>query len=406
MKLLIVADGHYYIDKQENVYVESVFDYSFYARYLVVFEEVYGIVRAEQVETAPKNCKLASGPHVHFFPIPQSRGVKQFAKNYFTNRRLIKKYVKECDCAIFRVPGVVANTALPIFAKTGKPYAIEVVVDPWEYFAKGTSGGLVRPLVRYAWTRALKKMCRQSTGVSYVTASYLQKRYPCQALLTGEKSYFTASYSSVELPDDQFAFPKTYAPKNKYIIAHVANAFTGYGKGHVVLMNAVKKVLEAGHDVDVWFVGDGPLRPVFEQMAADLGIKEHVCFLGRMASGADVRQKIRNSDLFVFPTRAEGLPRVILEAMAEGIPAISSPVCGIPEILPPECLVRCDDAQGYAEAIIRLITHPKIMTEQSKRNIEVAKGYKSSILNAKRKEFYLRLRGLCENEQGKSNGIS
>lgn len=396
MKLLIVADGHYYIDKQGNVYVESVFDYAFYARYLSVFEEVYPLVRATKVETVPATCKLASGPRVHFLPIPPSRGLKQFAKNYFTNRRLIKEYVKQCDCAIFRVPGVVANTALPIFAKTGKPYALEVVVDPWEYFAKGTSGGMVRPIVRCVWTHTLKKMCRQAIGVSYVTESYLQKRYPCKALLDGKGPYFTASYSSVELPDDTFAQPKVYAPKKKHIIAHVANAFTGYGKGHVVLMQAIKKVLDAGYEVDAWFVGDGPLRPVFEQMAVDLGIKEQVCFLGRMASGTEVREKIRAADLFVFPTRAEGLPRVILEAMAEGIPVISSPVCGIPEILPPECLVNYDDPQGYAKAIIGLITYPDVMTAQSKHNIEVAKRYKSSILNEKRKDFYQKLKNITE----------
>lgn len=396
MKLLVVADGHYYIDKEQNVYVESVFDYSFYARYLSVFEEVYALVRAKQVDTAPKNCKLASGPNVNFLPIPPSRGLKQFAKNYFTSRKLIKEYVKICDCAIFRVPGVVANTALPIFSKTKKPYALEVVVDPWEYFAKGTSGGIVRPIVRCVWTHNLKKMCRQAIGVSYVTASYLQKRYPCKALLNGKEPYFTASYSSVELPDDKFANPKIYAPKKKHIIAHVANAFTGYGKGHVVLIQAVKKVLDAGYNVEAWFVGDGPLRPVFERMAADLGIKDHVCFLGRMAGGAEVREKIRASDLFVFPTRAEGLPRVILEAMAEGIPAISSPVCGIPEILPPECLVNYDDVQGYADAIIGLITHSDVMTAQSERNLDVAKRYKSSILNEKRKGFYQKLKNITE----------
>lgn len=89
MKVLVVADGHYYIDKEKKVYVESVFDYSFYARYLSVFEEVYAIVRAEKVNEAPKGCKLASGPNVHFLPIPPSRGVKQYLKNYTKTRKLV-----------------------------------------------------------------------------------------------------------------------------------------------------------------------------------------------------------------------------------------------------------------------------------------------------------------------------
>ncbi len=394
MNLLIVADGHYYIDRQKKVYVESVFDYSFYARYLSVFEKVYAIVRAEQVEKVPQNCKLASGPNVFFFKLPPSRGITQFIKNYFINCCLIKKYIKKGDCAIFRVPGVVANLALSLFAKTQRPYAIEVVVDPWEYFAKGTVRGIMRPIVRYIWTYSLKKVCRQAVGVSYVTQFYLQKKYPCQALLSTQPPYFTASYSSVELPDEAFAKARVYEKKHKFLISHVANAFTSYGKGHVTLIQAAKKVIEAGYNIDVFFIGDGALRPEFERLARSLNIEEHIHFYGRLGSSEEVRKKIRSSDLFVLPTRAEGLPRVILEAMAEGIPVISSPVCGIPEILSSECLVDYNDVSGYADAIIRMITHPDLMSEYSRRNLSIAKQYSSSILKNKRNQFYQQLK-LC-----------
>lgn len=399
MKLLVVADGHYYIDKDKNVFVESVFDYSFYARYLSAFEDVFAIVRAENVESAPKGCKKASGPNVHFLPIPPSKGIKQYALNYFENQKLIKEYVKDFECAIFRIPGVVANTVMPIFAKTGKPYAIEVVVDPWEYFAKGTVQGITRPFVQRGWTQSLKRACMSANGVAYVTQHYLQEKYPCRAIVNPGESYFTGSYSSVELPDDKFGFSKEYQKKEKYIISHVANAFTGYGKGHITLMKASKEVLERGYDIDVWFVGDGPLRGEFENKAKELGIADHIKFLGRMPSGDAVRERIKESDLFVFPTRAEGLPRVILEAMAEGIPAISSPVCGIPEILPKECLVDYDDYKGYAEVIIRMLDDPGLMTECSIRNLEESRKYKSSILNAKRREFYIKLKEIAGKDE-------
>ena len=396
MKLLVVADGHYYIDKEKEMYVESVFDYSFYARYLSVFDEVYAIVRADRVDKAPSGCRMASGPNVTFLPIPPSKGIKQFALNYLENRRLIKEYIRGFECAIFRIPGVVANMVMPAFAKTGKPFAIEVVVDPWEYFAKGTVKGITRPFVRYIWTHSLKKACMRANGVAYVTQHYLQEKYPCRAILTPGEGYFTGSYSSVELPDDKFGTTKIYEKKDKHIITHVANAFTGYGKGHLTLMRAAKEVLDSGYDIDVWFVGDGPLKGEFEHIAEELGIQQHTKFLGRMPSGDVVRERIKESDLFVFPTRAEGLPRVILEAMAEGIPVISSPVCGIPEILPNECLVDYDDFHGYAVAIIQMINIPELMTGYSKRNLEVSKEFKSSILNERRREFYLRLREFTE----------
>ena len=78
--------------------------------------------------------------------------------------------------------------------------------------------------------------------------------------------------------------------------------------------------------------------------------------------------------------------------MAEGLPVISAPTCGIPEILPKKCLVSYENYAGYAEAIVRLINNPDLMTKYSMRNINVAKEYKSSILNERRKSFYETLR--------------
>ncbi|BDZ84427.1 hypothetical protein Lac2_25610 [Claveliimonas bilis] len=397
MKVLVVADGHYYIDKEKKVYVESVFDYSFYARYLSAFDEVYAIVRAESVDEQPKDTKIASGDHVHFLPIPPTRGAKEYALNYLKTRKIVKKYIRDFELAIFRMPGAIANLVSSVYMKTGKKFAIEVVVDPWEYFAKGTVQGISRPFVRLFWTESLKRICQKAVGVSYVTQKYLQKKYPCMAH-EGKDGYFTAAYSSVELPDNQFGQSRVYKKKDKYIISHVVNAFTGYGKGHVPLMNAAKIVIDQGYNIEIWFVGDGPLKEDFIHYSEKIGIADNVKFLGRMPSGADVRKKIKKSDVFVFPTRAEGLPRVVLEAMAEGLPVISSPVCGIPEILPRECLISYDDYDGYAEAIIRLIKNPDLMTRYSVRNIDVAKEYKSSILNVRRQVFYLKLRNQISNE--------
>lgn len=386
MKLLVVADGHYYIDNRGNVYVESVFDYNFYKRYLTVFDEVYAIARTERIEEKTEKMKIASGQGVHFLTIPPTRGVKQYVLSFFRTRKLIKKYLKEFECAIFRVPGVVANLASSLYIKTKKPFAIEVVVDPWEYFAKGTIDGFTRPFVRCIWTYNLKKICKKANGVSYVTNNYLQKKYPCNS------NAFTTSYSSVELADDKFAEPRKYKKKDKYIISHVANAFTGYGKGHIVLMDALKIVLDKGYNVDIWFVGDGPKRKEFEEYAVKLGIDMNVTFYGRLSSGELVREVISNSDMFVFPTKAEGLPRVLLEAMAEGLPAISSPVCGIPEILDDNCMVDFNDSEGYAKSIMQMIDNPAMMTEYSEKNIEVSKQYKRSILTEKRTDFYNTLR--------------
>ena len=91
---------------------------------------------------------------------------------------------------------------------------------------------------------------------------------------------------------------------------------------------------------------------------------------------------------------AEGLPRCVLEAMAEGMPVLSSPVCGIPEILNEECLIPFDDPDGYADKIIELMNNPDEMTRLSKENLETALKFKNSALMKKRTSFYKKLRDI------------
>lgn len=388
MEILIVADGHYYKDKYGDVYVDSVFDYTFYKRYISIFDKVYAIARIKKVKRAPENCKLASGEGIEFLPIPETHGIKEFLLHYMETRALVVAYLKYFDKAIIRLPGVIGNLVAKQIDKTGKKYAIEVVVDPWEYFGKGTIKGFVRPIIQITWTRLLKKVCKHAIGVSYVTEKYLQNKYPCKAILMQDNVSFTASYSSVELPDNIFGMPRVHHKKEKYIIAHVANAFTGYGKGHIELMDVVKKIIDKGYNIEINFVGDGKLKNVFQKYAEKKGISSKTHFLGKLPDSIAVRNTIKNSDFFVFPTRAEGLPRVILEAMAEGLPVISSPVCGIPEIIEKKYLFHPNNIDGMAEMIIWLIENPEEMDAMSRRNIEKALEFRSSLLRAKRIDFY------------------
>ena len=91
MNLLLVADGHYYQTPDGTVYADSVFDYTFYKRYLMTFEHVYAVVRARQVDEAPKGKKLASGEGVSFLNMPVFQGPWQYAKNYFKIRNFVKE---------------------------------------------------------------------------------------------------------------------------------------------------------------------------------------------------------------------------------------------------------------------------------------------------------------------------
>lgn len=270
-----------------------------------------------------------------------------------------------------------------------KPFAVEVVIDPWENFSPRASGNkLMLWVVRRTWTKVVREYCKKAIGASYVTESYLQKKYPPRINFEKNSKAFTSHYSSVELADKSFATPRICKRKNEYLISHASNYFSGYEKGHKTLMDAIKKVNDAGYNVKALFVGDGPLRNEFELYAKNNGISDKVNFVGRLANGDEVRKTIHNSDIFILPTLAEGLPRVLLEAMSEGIPCLSSPTCGIPEILENEYLYDFSDSDGFAKGIISLINDPDKMTSLSIKNINTAKQFSASILNSRRKEFY------------------
>jgi len=92
--------------------------------------------------------------------------------------------------------------------------------------------------------------------------------------------------------------------------------------------------------------------------------------------------------LFLLVSRTEGLPRALIEAMARGLPCITSRVGGMPELLDNSALVPANDVNALAEKIREFIETPGLAQEQAKRNLAVAREYTDDFLAEKRRIFY------------------
>ena len=137
-------------------------------------------------------------------------------------------------------------------------------------------------------------------------------------------------------------------------------------KGHLLLLEAAKLLAVQGLEFKLVLVGDGPLRSDIEKQILQLGLQNHIEITG-WASGDRVQQEILASRAMVLPSFAEGLPVVIMEALALNRPVISTYVAGIPELVEPGVcgwLVPPGSAEALAVAMRAVLEAPLEKLEQ------------------------------------------
>ena len=391
-KLLVTVDHQFVRTPDRRVWVKTIYGYEFWKRYLEVFDVVRIAARVRDVEQLEEKMLLSSGERVEFYPLPQYRGPFEFAKKFFEIKKEIKGVANTCDCAIFRIPSPIASCVYKEVQKKKLPWAVEIVNDPWDTFAPGSYKSVARPIVRLFFTNQVKTMAKKANGAAYVTQYALQTRYPSYVKLYGDDGkHFESYYSSIILNDDYFTEDHRL-PAPPYTIVHVSSCITDYSKGHDVVIRMLKIIREKGVDARVVFVGDGPAREEFERMADSLGVGEYVSFTGLLSSASEVRQKLIDSDIMVFPTKGEGLPRAVIEAMAVGLPVLSTAVNGIPELLDRDCLADQQDAKIFAEKTFDLLNCPRKWEDVSQKNYIKSHDYEQGILRLRRNEFYNKLR--------------
>lgn len=131
-------------------------------------------------------------------------------------------------------------------------------------------------------------------------------------------------------------------------------------KDHRGLITAFAQLASSHPDVDLVLAGDGQLRGELEQQVRDLGLAERVRFLGVRR---DVPVVLRASDVFVLGSESEGASITVLEAMASGLPIVTTNVGGNPELVRHEqegLLVPRSDPAAFAAAMSRVLDDPAL----------------------------------------------
>ncbi|WP_020404354.1 N-acetyl-alpha-D-glucosaminyl L-malate synthase BshA [Gracilimonas tropica] len=153
-------------------------------------------------------------------------------------------------------------------------------------------------------------------------------------------------------------FKKAICPNDEKVVVHVSNFRKVKRVPEVVTV--FSKILEAGIASKLLLVGDGPDRQKAEQQCRDLGICDHVRFLGKLDQ---VEEVLSIADLFLIPSGSETFGLAALEAMSCSVPVISSNIGGLPEVNvhgETGYLCNLDDVDCMADYGVKILSDPKL----------------------------------------------
>ena len=292
--------------------------------------------------------------------------------------RHIKLEVSHSDVIVARLPSEIGLRAIKYAKQLNKPYAIEVVGCSWDALWNRGSwiGRCYAPIAFLRMRSAIK----HSEQILYVTHSFLQSRYP------KNNDAFAVNASNIELLEAPVASKR--CNNDIFSIGLIGNYSTNY-KGIDVAMKAVQLLRKRGINLCLRILGAGDDQK-YRSIAEKLGILESVHFDGTRKFGRSVYEWIDGLDAYVQPSRQEGLPRALIEAMSRGKICVGSNCGGISELLLSNRIhkVGCHiSLQNKLLDILSLDQTQKL--QEQNRNLEFAKkNFSQAVIHEKRSKFY------------------
>ena len=321
---------------------------SFIQRQYQAFKELTPLyVGTKRGPLAPKDALMLAAPGP--FGAYSRAMFRQFGRIPTSLDRAIAKHRPGLIHAQFGLGGALA---LPIAERTGLPLVVtfhggDATKD--KHFAR-------RALVPTIFQRRREKMAETAHTIlcvsHFVRDTLIARGFPRAKLVT--------HYLGIDIPENT-VLPPAGAGNTVLFVGRLVEK-----KGADTLIDAMARLGETAPNLELSVIGDGPARGDLERRAKAAGIKAQ--FHG-WQDEKKVRAAMRRALLLAVPSRAaeggdsEGLPTVIMEAMALGVPVVATRHAGIPEIVSDRVtgmLVPESDPQALAQAILAVKTEPDL----------------------------------------------
>ena len=310
--------------------------------------------------------------------IPEMKHGRELLR-YRLAKKKVEKLVHDHDIVVARLPSLIGSWALREAWRCHKPVMIECVGCPWDaLWNHSLKGKLVAP---FFWAKNRWLMSRAG-DVIYVTRSFLQRRYPCsgRTLACSNVEVQRASKEAMERRLARVAEIRRGAP---IVLGTTANLDVRY-KGHDLVIRALAALGDKADRFTYRLIGPGdPGR--LRALAERLGVIGRLEFLGGV-DRAKIPDALDAVDVYIHPSRQEGLPRAMIEAMARGCIVVGARTGGIPELLEDEWVVPRGDWRAIVDLLQDLTARQ--LEAACRRNHAEAGRYEFAMLTAARERFY------------------
>lgn len=305
-----IKDGAIYLPSMLGVFIDDLASR---------VEEFYYFAHVEKHDERKHDYKLET-PNIKLFDL----GVKRNSiHRLFFGCKKLKKIVINCgvDLLLVRTPTPMAPWFYRMFHKK----------NPVTFLIVGDYSTLYAPLF-------------SASSLLYKSYEFIMNRFvlpKCKTLVNSHSLYNkyiniakdTQEIRTTTLREQDFYFRKDTCTQEVLQLIYVGRY--DWNKGIKELLIAVKTLKDEGYKLKLHLVGwdETPSQHILKEvklLIEDLGIQKEAIIEGKKRIGTELNEMYRISDIFILPSYSEGMPRCIWEAMANGLPVISTNVGGIP----------------------------------------------------------------------------